>query len=172
MNYDVIYMFATNNKLDYNELCELVRKAAVPTEAEPAQPCGHPESLLLKSAETGEPLYCEACDDKSGRRDAEQRETELLAANQALREKIAALSKPAQQDAVDAEAVALSPEDADLLEQIVNDFCEDGETAVDQQELMRFANMGYLECERFMILPEAQDAIDTERAAISAKKGT
>lgn len=90
MNYDVIYMFATNNKLDYNELCELVRKAAVPTEAEPAQPCGHPESLLLKSAETGEPLYCEACDDKSGRRDAEQRETELLAANQALREEIAA----------------------------------------------------------------------------------
>ena len=83
----------------------------------------------------------------------------------------AALSTPAQQDAVDAEAVALSPEDADLLEQIVNDFCEDGETAVDQQELMRFANMGYLECERFMILPEAQDAIDAIRAAISAKKG-
>lgn len=44
-----------------------------------AQPCGHPESLLLKSAETGEPLYCEACDDKSGRRDAEACETELRA---------------------------------------------------------------------------------------------
>lgn len=42
--------------------------------AQPA-PCGHPESLTLKSAETGEPLYCEACDDKSGRHDAEDRET-------------------------------------------------------------------------------------------------
>lgn len=44
-----------------------------------AQPCGHPASLLLRSAETGEPLYCELCDDKSARRDAEQREQELLA---------------------------------------------------------------------------------------------
>jgi hypothetical protein len=46
----------------------------------PALPCGHPASLLLRSAETGEPLYCELCDDKSGRRDAEQCETELRAA--------------------------------------------------------------------------------------------
>ncbi len=42
-------------------------------------PCGHPASLLLRSAETGEPLYCELCDDKSGRRDAVQCETELRA---------------------------------------------------------------------------------------------
>lgn len=42
-------------------------------------PCGHPASLLLMSAETGEALYCELCDDKSGRRDAEQCETELRA---------------------------------------------------------------------------------------------
>jgi uncharacterized protein YciW len=42
-------------------------------------PCGHPASLLLRSAETGEPLYCELCDDKSGRRDAEQREVDLQA---------------------------------------------------------------------------------------------
>lgn len=52
--------------------------AAVP--AEPVGlPCGHPASLLLRSAETGLPLYCEACDDKSGRRDAETREAELQA---------------------------------------------------------------------------------------------
>jgi hypothetical protein len=52
------------------------------------QPCGHPVSFLLHSAETGEPLYCEACDDKSGRRDAEARETELQAANAALRAEV------------------------------------------------------------------------------------
>lgn len=55
------------------------------------QPCGHPKSLVLQSAESGEPLYCEACDDKSGRRDAELRESELAAANVALRERIAEL---------------------------------------------------------------------------------
>lgn len=49
------------------------------------QPCGHPTSLRLMSAETGEPLYCEACDDKSGRSDAEAREMELAATNQSLR---------------------------------------------------------------------------------------
>ncbi len=50
------------------------------TRAAQALPCGHPAELLLKSAETGEPLYCELCDDKSGRRDAEARESELSAA--------------------------------------------------------------------------------------------
>jgi hypothetical protein len=42
--------------------------------------CEHPAALLVRSAETGEPLYCELCDDKSGRRDAEQREVDLGAA--------------------------------------------------------------------------------------------
>lgn len=51
-----------------------------------AAPCGHPASLTLTSAETGEPLYCEACDDKSGRHDAEQREQDLLEAYQSLRD--------------------------------------------------------------------------------------
>ena len=45
----------------------------------PALTCEHPASLLLRSAETGEPLYCELCDDKSGRRDAVQCEAELRA---------------------------------------------------------------------------------------------
>ena len=55
------------------------------------QPCGHPVSLVIRSAESGEALYCEACDDKSGRRDAEMREAELLEANQKLRDEILAL---------------------------------------------------------------------------------
>ena len=55
------------------------------------QPCGHPKALLVKSAETGEPLYCEACDDRSGRCDAEARETELAEANKALREQVRVL---------------------------------------------------------------------------------
>lgn len=37
-------------------------------------PCGHAQSSKLHSAETGAPLYCEACDDKSDRRDAEAME--------------------------------------------------------------------------------------------------
>lgn len=57
------------------------------TRAAQALPCGHPAQLLLKSAETGEPLYCELCDDKSGRRDAEARESELAAANATLRKR-------------------------------------------------------------------------------------
>lgn len=56
----------------------LVLAFAAPV-AQQAQPCGHPTALLLRSAETGEPLYCEACDDKSGRRDAERMEADLQA---------------------------------------------------------------------------------------------
>lgn len=62
---------------------------AAPKQAEAVQACGHPMSLLLRSAESNESLYCEACDDKSGRHDAERRETELLDANRRLQEKIA-----------------------------------------------------------------------------------
>lgn len=68
------------------------------------QPCGHPISMLLRSAETGQPLYCEACDDKSARRDGEQRERELAAdlraevdrlraENEALKRKCEALTE-------------------------------------------------------------------------------
>lgn len=47
-------------------------------------PCGHPKSLLLVSAETGAPLYCELCDCQSARRDAE-------ACEAALREELKAI---------------------------------------------------------------------------------
>jgi len=59
----------------------------VAVEDEPL-PCGHPAELLLHSAETGAPLYCELCDDKSGRRDAEQREEELSAKVRQLEEQV------------------------------------------------------------------------------------
>lgn len=39
--------------------------------------CGHPASLMLKSAETGNPLYCELCNAMSARNDAEAMEREL-----------------------------------------------------------------------------------------------
>lgn len=40
-------------------------------------PCGHHHSLMLKSAETGEPLYCEYCDCIQRRNDAEKMERDL-----------------------------------------------------------------------------------------------
>lgn len=52
--------------------------------------CGHHVSLMLKSAETGASLYCELCDDKSGRADAERMEQEYRARADALE---AALSR-------------------------------------------------------------------------------
>lgn len=69
------------------ELLRLHLKLKQP-QAEAVQACGHSMSLLLRSAESNAPLYCEACDDKSGRHDAERRETELLDANRRLQEKI------------------------------------------------------------------------------------
>ena len=51
--------------------------------------CGHPAELMLRSAETGAPLYCELCDDKAGRRDAEKRESELQAELSTLRQQLA-----------------------------------------------------------------------------------
>jgi len=47
-------------------------------------PCGHHHSLMLKSAETGEPLYCELCDCISRRNDAETMEAEARAEAAAL----------------------------------------------------------------------------------------
>ncbi len=43
-----------------------------------SQPCGHPESLMLKSAETGEDLYCECCDMRDQRNDAQTAEEGLI----------------------------------------------------------------------------------------------
>lgn len=79
------------------EIAEAIRALAPPPPAEPTHlACGHPAELLLHSAETGEPLYCELCDDKSGRRDAETRESELTAENAELRRRLDA-AQPAPQ---------------------------------------------------------------------------
>jgi hypothetical protein len=59
--------------------------------SQPAQPCSHHSSLAVYSAETGEYLCCELCDCRSARRDAEQREQELLAEGARLREQVALL---------------------------------------------------------------------------------
>src|SRR4030067_164815 len=42
-------------------------------------PCGHHQSLMMKSAETGADPYCDLCAAKSGGLDAEQMEAELRA---------------------------------------------------------------------------------------------
>jgi len=59
-------------------------------------PCGHPCSLMLKSAETGADLYCELCDNISGRCDAEQMETELRAKVASLESQLAAAREDAE----------------------------------------------------------------------------
>jgi len=41
--------------------------------------CGHPASLMRKSAETGEDLFCELCDCRSARSDAEAMEAKYRA---------------------------------------------------------------------------------------------
>jgi len=56
--------------------------------AQAVLPCGHHNSLMLKSAETGEPLYCELCDCISRRNDAETMEAEARAEAAAMREAI------------------------------------------------------------------------------------
>lgn len=59
-----------------------------------------------------------------------------------------------------ATADALSIEDATLLEKVVTDFEECGETDVPDATLRRFAEAGYLECAHYRVMPAAKDAID------------
>ncbi|QAZ38464.1 hypothetical protein C1M51_02955 [Methylibium sp. Pch-M] len=77
----------------------LAASPPAPAQPEALMPCGHPASLMLHSAETREPLYCESCDDKSGRADAERRESDLAEANGALRAEIERLKAQHADDA-------------------------------------------------------------------------
>lgn len=61
--------------------CEAILLAAASTEL---MECGHHKSLMLISAETGQPLYCEYCDCISRRNDAEAMESELSVRKTAL----------------------------------------------------------------------------------------
>lgn len=82
-----------HKNIDIELVLALLKRAE---DAEKVSPCGHPASLMLTSAETGKPLYCELCDDKSGRRDAERMEAEL-------RTKLADAEAAREADKVDAE---------------------------------------------------------------------
>jgi len=72
----------------HNELAALRERVE---RAVAALECGHPASLMLHSAETGEPLYCELCDMRSQRNDAVQMEEHYKAERDALRERVARL---------------------------------------------------------------------------------
>ena len=63
-----------------------------------------------------------------------------------------------------AQGDALTPEDADQLEKVIDDFNERGETDVPNTALQRYAAMGYLECSYYHVLPAARAAIDAARA--------
>lgn len=57
----------------------------------------------------------------------------------------------------------LSLADADLLEKAITDFEDCGETDVSDKALQRFAAMGLLECDHYIALPAAEDAIEAAR---------
>lgn len=78
--------------------------------AETAQTCGHPASLLLKSAETGKPLYCELCDMRQQRNDAVRMEQEHA---ETIRHLVAALREATEAPVFDPEG-ALDPRKAAL----------------------------------------------------------
>lgn len=74
------------------------------------------------------------------------------------------------QAAPGAQGGALTVPDADLLEKVITDFDDCGETDVPDAALQRFAAMGYLECIHYNVLPSAQKAIDAARS--QAKEGS
>jgi hypothetical protein len=61
--------------------------------------------------------------------------------------------------------VKISAEDAVLLEKTLDDFLHVGETDTPYSDLMRFANMGLLECMHFVASDLAEDAIAAARSA-------
>lgn len=61
-------------------------------EARATSACGHPRSLVLYSAETGDPLYCELCDTRERRNDAEQMEEVMRTERDALRAEVERLT--------------------------------------------------------------------------------
>lgn len=86
---------------DHDEACNEACGDGCPNKpaAEPvpvAQACGHPLSLLLKSAETGLPLYCELCDALSRARDGEAMEAHWRAKAEALEASLAAYRADAE----------------------------------------------------------------------------
>ena len=77
-----------------DHLAELTAERERADRAEAVLECGHPASLMLHSAETGEPLYCELCDMRSQRNDAVQMEEHYKAERDALRDRLGLKNKP------------------------------------------------------------------------------
>lgn len=72
LRFDLDHAGIERREAEAVELVELrAELAALRAELE----CGHPASLMVHSAETGEPLYCELCDIRSQRNDAVKMET-------------------------------------------------------------------------------------------------
>ncbi len=83
----------------------------------------------------------------------------------ALKNDTVATTQPAEQ------REPLSLEDADKLATAIEQFEECNETSVDYADLMRFANMGLLECTHFEVKLEAEEAIESARAHGIGVKG-
>jgi hypothetical protein len=79
MNKDIEFSSCKPGRCEFGEGLGMPEYSCNPkcVYSEDLMKCGHPKSLLLISAETGEPLYCEYCDAISRKNDAEQRESEL-----------------------------------------------------------------------------------------------
>lgn len=72
---------------------------------------------------------------------------------------------PATEQGAPVAVMVMTSEEAELLDQTIEQFCDCGETDTPYEKLLDWANRGYLECERFLALPAAQEAIDAARLA-------
>ena len=68
------YAMAEHQHLHEQARAERAEAELAALRAEKVSQCGHPSSLMLRSAETGKALYCELCDERKRRRDAESME--------------------------------------------------------------------------------------------------
>lgn len=72
--YMAWYAMAEHQHLHEQRRAEKAEAELAALRAEKVSQCGHPSSLMLRSAETGKALYCELCDERKRRRDAESME--------------------------------------------------------------------------------------------------
>jgi hypothetical protein len=85
--------------------------------------CGHAKHLLLVSAETGDPLYCELCDLRQQRDDAVLREQELAEVVKRLSDELNAINGPTHMGepviAAPAAAHGMTLEDGDYIDTLL-----------------------------------------------------
>lgn len=92
--------------------------------------CGHPASMTIKSAETGGTLFCEACDDKTGRRDAETMEEALRADKRGLLEALDAARMAIESMKQSAETAGAGG-DEQMLQEACEEVSQEGLAASD-----------------------------------------